>query len=165
MATTKVSVGEYLATCYRPDVEYVDGELQERNLGEVEHAELVLAVIRWFLARENEWQIRILPDVRVQVAAERFRIPDLCICDQGNSDKRVVTTTPLLVIEVLSPEDRIGRYHERVSDYRNMGIRGIWTLDPETRKAWDCSTGDWIETTSFRLPGTPIFLDVAAVLP
>ena len=72
-------------------------------MGEVEHAELVLAVIRWFLARENEWRIRILPEVRVQVAAERFRIPDLCICDQGNSDKRIVTTTPLLVIEVSLP--------------------------------------------------------------
>jgi hypothetical protein len=32
MATTKVSVHEYLGTHYRPDVEYIDGELQERNV-------------------------------------------------------------------------------------------------------------------------------------
>ena len=31
MATTKVSREEYFRTSYRPDVEYIDGELQERN--------------------------------------------------------------------------------------------------------------------------------------
>ena len=33
-----ISVEEYLNTTYRPDVEYVDGEIQERNLGEFDHA-------------------------------------------------------------------------------------------------------------------------------
>jgi len=164
MATTKISVEEYLATHYRPDVEYIEGELQERNVGEVEHAEAITALIRWFLAHEQEWQIRILPDVRVQVAAERFRIPDVCICAQSSRDRRIVTATPLVVIEVLSPEDRIGRYHERIDDYMKMGIRGIWVLDPETRRAWDCSTGNWIEATELRLPDSPIYLDLSAVL-
>ncbi len=165
MATTKVSVEEYLATHYRPDVEYIEGELQGRNVGEVEHAKVIMAVIRWFLGHEEDWQILILPDVRVQVAAERFRIPDVCICAQTNTDRRIVTTTPLVVIDVLSPEDRISRYHERIADYMRMGIRGIWVLDPETRKAWDCSTGNWIETTDFRLADSPISLKVATVLP
>ena len=29
----QVSVEEYLHTSYRPDCDYVDGEVQERNLG------------------------------------------------------------------------------------------------------------------------------------
>ena len=29
---------EYLATSYRPDCDYVDGEIEERNLGEKEHS-------------------------------------------------------------------------------------------------------------------------------
>ena len=37
-----VSVGEYLATSYQPDFEYVDGQLLERNLGE-----RVIAKCRW----------------------------------------------------------------------------------------------------------------------
>ncbi len=41
MATTKVSLEEYLNTSYRPDVEYIDGELQERNVGEIEHARMI----------------------------------------------------------------------------------------------------------------------------
>jgi hypothetical protein len=37
-SATLVSVQEYLATCFRPDREYVDGEIQERNLGEQPHS-------------------------------------------------------------------------------------------------------------------------------
>ena len=33
-SATVVSVAEYLSTSYRPDLDYVDGELQERNFGE-----------------------------------------------------------------------------------------------------------------------------------
>ncbi len=36
--TTFIPVEEYLHTSYRPDVDYVDGELQERNLGEQYHS-------------------------------------------------------------------------------------------------------------------------------
>lgn len=32
-----VSVAEYLASSYRPDCDYVDGVIEERNLGEKEH--------------------------------------------------------------------------------------------------------------------------------
>jgi Uma2 family endonuclease len=69
----------------------------------------------------------------------------------------------LLVIEVLSPEDRIDRYQQRIADYRGMGIKGIWVLDPETRRGWDCSTGNWIETTMFRLTDSPIYFDLSAL--
>jgi len=72
MATTKVSLEEYLNTAYGPDVEYIDGELQERNVGEIEHAKMILAVLTWFVARRQEWQLQKLPDVRVQMKTERF---------------------------------------------------------------------------------------------
>ena len=35
-----ISVAEYLNTSYRPDCDYVNGEVRERNLGEMEHARL-----------------------------------------------------------------------------------------------------------------------------
>ena len=37
-SATLVSVQEYLAASFRPDRDYVDGELQERNLGEQPHS-------------------------------------------------------------------------------------------------------------------------------
>ena len=163
MATTQVSVEEYLKSVYKPDVEYVDGELQERNVGEIEHAKMILAVLMWFVGHRQEWQVQILPEVRVQVKPERFRIPDVCVSAASSSDTRIVTTPPLVVVEVLSPEDRIANYNERIADYICMGIRGVWVIDPATRKGWDCSSGNWIETVVFQLPDSPIHLDLSAI--
>ena len=35
-----IPVEEYLRTTYDPDCDYVDGEVQERNLGELDHSDL-----------------------------------------------------------------------------------------------------------------------------
>ena len=37
-STTQISVREYLNTSYRPDCDYIDGEVLERNLGEIDHS-------------------------------------------------------------------------------------------------------------------------------
>ena len=44
----RVSVEEYLASSYRPDCDYIDGEVQERKLGEKEHAAIQAALIFLF---------------------------------------------------------------------------------------------------------------------
>ena len=44
MATTLVSVEEYLRTSYPDgDCEYVDGEIVERNVGEIDHGRFAIA--------------------------------------------------------------------------------------------------------------------------
>jgi Uma2 family endonuclease len=62
------------------------------------------------------------------------------------------------VIEILSPEDRISRYNDRLTDYRKMGIRNVWVIDPATRVGYDCSTTAWLPVEEFRVEGTSIFL-------
>ena len=39
-AVTLISVAEYLRSDFQPDREYVDGEIQERNLGEKDHSRI-----------------------------------------------------------------------------------------------------------------------------
>jgi Uma2 family endonuclease len=163
MATTAaISVDEYLNSSYEPDMDYVDGRLEERNAGEIEHSDVIAAIMEWFLQHAKEWQIRVRPDVRIQVAPTRFRVPDVVLCARSNKDKRIVREAPLVIIEVLSPEDRISRCNQRIADYRAMGVRAIWVIDPEERRGWDCSTGNWIETTDFRL--APVYMNLAKVL-
>ena len=72
-SATLVSVQEYLATSYRPDRDFVDGELQERNLGELEHALLQTAIAAWFWNKQKEWNVLPIVEQRVQVAPTRFR--------------------------------------------------------------------------------------------
>jgi Uma2 family endonuclease len=87
----------------------------------------------------------------------------LCLVLRNQPGQRVLTDPPLAVIEILSPEDRVLRYNERLADYRRMGIRNVWVIDPGNRMAYDCSTAAWLPVEEFRVPESPIFLRLADV--
>ena len=76
---TLISVEQYLATSYRPDCDYVDGRIEERNLGEWDHSKLQAAIIAFFYQRRTAWNISVAPEQRIQVSPTRFRIPDFCV--------------------------------------------------------------------------------------
>jgi hypothetical protein len=50
MSVVVTSLAEYLSTTYHPDRDYVDGELQERNVGEFEHAAIQAFLTSWFFS-------------------------------------------------------------------------------------------------------------------
>ena len=54
----RIPVEEYLSTSYRPDRDYVDGEIEERNLGEKEHSILQLALAVLFRMHRDDWKDR-----------------------------------------------------------------------------------------------------------
>ena len=158
-----VTVDDYLHTSYSPDCDYVDGEVQERNVGELDHAEAQGALVQWFRNHAREWNIRALAELRMRITPTRFRIADVCLIPRDKTADQVLQQPPIVVIEVLSPEDRVSRYQERFADYRQMGVRNIWVVDPQTRRGYDCSTGNWIETTSFAVEGSPIAVDLTVI--
>ncbi len=159
-STTLISVQEYLATSYRPDCDFVDGELQERNLGELERALLQTAIAAWFWNRQKEWNVLPIVEQRVQVAATRFRIPDVSVLPADQPREPIVTTPPLILIEVLSKDDTLRSMRERVDDYLNFGVQHVWIVDPATQRAYVCSRRGFQEPESgiLTVPGTPIRL-------
>ncbi len=159
-SATLVSVQEYLATSYRPDREFLDGTLHERNLGEFEHSFLQSAILAWFWTRRKEWKALPLVAQRVQVAPTRFRVPDVTVLRSDEPQEPIVTTPPLILIEVLSKDDTLRSMRERVDDYLNFGVQHVWTLDPGTRRAYVCSRTGFQEPESgvLTVPGTPIRL-------
>ena len=134
-----VSVSEYLSTSYRPDCDYVDGVVLERNLGEYDHGRLQLAVAAYFHARRKEWGLYAVPEQRVQVFPTRFRVPDVCVMI-GKPAEQIFRTPPFICIEILSKDDRISDMQERVEDYLRFGVRYVWILDPRKRKAYRCTS-------------------------
>jgi len=166
MATSAlISVREYLATTYRPDRDYVDGEAQERNLGERDHGDIQLAVAMMLNSMRYEWQIHVVPELRVQVSAERFRVPDICVLSADAPREQVVRQAPLLCIEILSPEDTLSRMRDRIHDFIGMGVRQVWLLDPKTRTAIVCDGVTMREQVEgeITLPGTSVVLDLKKV--
>lgn len=158
-----ISVSEYLHTSYHPDCDYVDGVIEERNLGELDHAELQGALLLYLSGYKREWRIRALPEIRAQTSATRFRIADIAIVAVTAPREQIIQTPPVAIIEILSPEDRMNRYSERLEDYRRMGVRNIWVIDPATRKGFDCSTASWLETATFAATESPIHIGLATI--
>jgi Uma2 family endonuclease len=144
---TTVSVEEYLHTSYRPDCDYVDGEVQERNVGEKDHGRTQGRIYRYLCNLHPELDERLIPEQRVQVKPTRFRVPDLCLLAEDAPDEQVVSYPPILCIEILSPEDRLSRYLERLNDYFQMGVPVCWVIDPTTRQAWVATPGQLTEAS------------------
>ena len=132
---TLISVEEYLNTSYRPDRDYVGGAIVERPVGEYDHSRLQMLVAGILLANEALWSTRTLPEQRVQVTRDRFRIPDVCVIRRG-AEQQVITRPPVLCIEVISKDDTASGLEERVQDYLRFGVPTVWVIDPRTRLAF-----------------------------
>jgi Uma2 family endonuclease len=155
-AGTQISVEEYLHTVYRPDCDYVDGVVEERNLGERDHSWIQGRLVAFFLTRFKETGIAALPEWRFQTTPTRFRIPDIVVT-RGKPDEQILTKPPLLCIEIVSPEDRISRTNLRIQEYLDFGVPVVWLVDPAERRVWVYrKTGMKEASDSVSLDGTDI---------
>lgn len=136
MATsTSVPVEEYLRTTYRPDMEYVDGELVERHVGERKHSRLQTLIVGVLLPLERSRRFHAFTEQRLRVLGtkHRYRIPDVCVMALPYRSEPVLSTPPHLVIEILSPDDETADTLARVADYLRFGVARIWIADPYKR--------------------------------
>lgn len=163
VVTPFVSVEEYLCHVPDPDVDYVDGVLEERNLGEYDHGDLQSELVTIFRNLSKTWNVRAVVETRVQVAATRFRIPDVCVMPAAWQRTRIIREAPLLCAEVKSAGFTLKKESTRAQDYLRMGVPEVWIFDPETRTAYILSGEEMIEQRGgvLKLPGTAIELDLA----
>ncbi len=155
-AGTQISVEEYLKTVFRPDCDYVDGVVEERTLGELDHGWIQGKLIAFFLNRSRETGLFAIPEWRFQVTPTRFRVPDL-IVTRGKPDEQILTRPPLLCIEILSPEDTFSRLNQRIQDYLDFGVPVVWLVDPAEHRVWIYrATGMQEAADSVLLDGTDI---------
>ena len=158
-----VSVEEYLRTSYRPDVDYVDDHIEERNLGEYDHGTLQLTVAAYFKMKSKEWRCRVALDTRVQTSARRFRVPDVSVMDAKHPKEQIIRSIPLLCVEILSPEDTLRKMRLRSEDYFTMGVPVVWIFDPVRRVVTVCEPGGLAFEQSvgvLGVPGTPIVMSL-----
>lgn len=115
-------------------MEYIDGRLVERHVGEYFHSRLQLLIAALLLSRERERGFRTFVELRVEVRQRRrYRIPDICVKALPHEITPVLTQ-PDLAIEILSPDDDTADTLARVSDYLNSGTKEVWIADPYKRK-------------------------------
>jgi Uma2 family endonuclease len=161
MATsTRLSLSEYMTTSYRPDREYVDGELRERNVGKWEHARLQALLASWFGSQEKSWLVKVATAQRVQVSPTRVRIPDVMLVSRGPQPE-VAVDPPVLVVEILSPDDTYTETQSRSADYLHVGVPCVWIIDPTSRTGRQCIGDAWTAADKLAVPGTKIWVDLS----
>src|SRR5260370_611219 len=116
-----VPLEEYLDTTYDPDCDYVDGEIVERNLGEQDHSDIQSELVHFFRTRRRTWKTYAYVEQRVQVAARRFRVPDVCVVVGEKPKGPIFREPPFICIEVLSKDDTLESTQDRIDDYLRFG--------------------------------------------
>jgi Uma2 family endonuclease len=163
-ATAQVPVEVYLNSSYEPDAEYVNGAIEERSMGEWDHADWQAAILDFFRSRRREWNIRAAAELRVQVAEENFRVPDVTVIDRGKPVEQVITHPPIAVVEILSPEDTLARMMTKLGDYERMGIQTILVIDPHgPNYRFRGGALEPLPAAAFDLPGSACRFDLAEI--
>jgi Uma2 family endonuclease len=152
------SVREYLRSSWSPDREFVDGRIEERNVGEKEHSIIQRYLTYLFMVKRDEWKAEVFPELRTQTRAGSFRIPDVLVMRAGESFERFVTRPPLIAIEILSPEDALGAVRAKAAEYREFGVENIWVIDPGQRIAYRYTASglEEVKTAELAIAETPI---------
>jgi Uma2 family endonuclease len=149
-ATTPNALAHYLHSAeWQPDANFINGQIEERPVGEDNHSAWQLAIQLWFAQHAEEWNIRVRPELRVQVKAENYLIADVAILDAATPRERIAVTPPLAVFEVWSPANRVGRMMRNLRLYEAMGIPQIWLVDPEDGSWQRFNQGRLEDATTF----------------
>jgi Uma2 family endonuclease len=164
-AAVHIPVSEYLQTTYRPDRDYVDGELKERNVGEQPHGNLQIILGTIFQNNRAQWGVRPMGDTRLQITPTRYRIPDLMVLRNTDPKDPIIRFIPLLCVEILSKDDTLREIQERIDDYAGMGVKDSWVIDPWKRIGYHASASGFIKPDDgvLRVAGTGISLSLADI--
>ena len=84
---------------------------------------------------------------------------------RGTPAGQILTTCPLLCVEILSPEDTISHLNEKIRDYLDFGVPVVWVIDPAERRVWIYRTNGMqeasdlvkLDDTDIEVPFSEIF--------
>jgi Uma2 family endonuclease len=138
VATTLISLEEYLQTSYEPDMEFVDGVLVERNTGTPLHAFLMAIVCAYILQFRGTHRICAMIACRLLMgaASRRYRIPDVMVLEPPYPKGKVATEVPAAVIEIKSPDDTLDEVIDKCLEYAALGVPNIVVMDPDHRRVY-----------------------------
>ena len=124
--TPLITFHDYLAMSFEDgDREFIDGEIQEINVGEWDHSAVQGAIQGYFYGLRKSMGLNSVTECRTKVSPTRYRLPDVAVVLGARPKGRIIEVPPFLVVEVLSPEDRASRVEERIDDYLRFGVAWI----------------------------------------
>jgi Uma2 family endonuclease len=130
----QIAPAEYLSTSFEgTDREYVRGEIVERSMPTYPQGKTQAILSAKFVQLRNSHHLFVCTETRMQLAPDLYRIPDIAVFAGTEPDEPVPSRPPLLVVEIISPDDRYSEVLEKLAEYRQWGVSHIWVVDPDRR--------------------------------
>ncbi|HEV8148243.1 MAG TPA: Uma2 family endonuclease [Bryobacteraceae bacterium] len=133
--TAPISVEEYLKLSCKPACEYIDGVLRQKSLPATDHGMLQLRLGLIL----NRLGYQAYPEIHVRISETKWLIPDVTVDDR--LERPYPTKAVPLVVEILSPDDRLGATLAKCEEYHAWGTPYCWVVDPEKQAAWEYHKG------------------------
>jgi Uma2 family endonuclease len=134
-AKVLMDVEEYLHTSFEHDCEYVDGEIVERPMPEFAHSDTQGNMYRLLWRYRSKLGVRVGTEIRIQITRTRYRVADIGVWRDDSAGVGIPTVPPFLIVEILSPEDRMVRVAPKIQEYLSIGVEWVWVIDPLERAA------------------------------
>jgi Uma2 family endonuclease len=146
VATRPMTADEFYDFVHRPEnrdraFELQRGEIVEMSLPGKLHgfvcANVVAILVLFARQRKKGYVCSNDTGVVVERAPDTVRGPDVMFYEDAKNyeelEKKFGKTPPLLAVEVLSPNDRIGKVNRRIKEQLDFGTGLVWVVDPESR--------------------------------
>jgi len=130
---TQIRSEDYLRMTFEHDAEFVHGEIVERSMPDEIHSAIQFLILLQFGSLVHSYPLYPRPEIRMKVGPDRYRIADIAVFD-GSHPAPVPETPPLVVVEILSKDDRYSDVMQKLDEYREWGVPHIWVIDPSTKR-------------------------------
>jgi Uma2 family endonuclease len=154
LAKTQIGVEEYLGLVFddRPEPDYVHGEVVERALPTLVHAQIQALLVLLFGRLLPRVPLTLLTEPRLQIEANLFRVADFAIYQGPRPEGRYGTSPAFMAVEIVSPDDRHSELTERLEDYRRWGVPHVWLVDPQLKRLYEYTEAGLLQFPALRLP-------------
>ncbi len=134
----RVSAEEYLAIpdWRKPYLEYMDGEVREKVMGDLTHGGIVSNVTTAFELVRRRVGGACGPEIRCEFrwdGREAYLLPDCAYWTKGRPLHGLkAALPPLVAVEVRSPDETMAAQREKCRFYRDHGVDIAWLIDPRS---------------------------------
>jgi Uma2 family endonuclease len=155
---TQITSEQYLRMTFEHDAEFVHGEIVERAMPDYIHSTIQLLILLRFGSLIQSYPLYPRPELRLTIAPNVYRIPDICVFAGPQPNVDVPVDPPLVVIEILSKDDRHFDVMQKLEEYLAWGVANIWVVDPMTKRFSAYTHLGLQNVSSFSLPDYPFQL-------
>ena len=164
MATkAQITAEEYLHMSFEHEPEYVHGEIVERAMPTNTHSLIQFLILMEIGRLVQSHPLFPRPELRLRLAPDVYRVPDISVFAEHKPEDEAPSTPPLLVIEILSKDDRHHDLMEKLEEYRVWGVANIWVVDPLLKRLATYSETGLRYVQSLTLADYPLQLTPSAL--